>query len=254
MPSIKDQYVLIIGGTSGIGFAAAHLALEQGARVAIASSNPERISSALNKLQSSFPSAQVTTHQCDLSQLDIESRLLALFNAATDDGKKLLDHIIHTAIPPFTLTPFEQITAEEIQKAGHFHCLAPLMIGKVAPKFLNPGYKSSVIFTSGQIAQKPIKGWTVQAAYATALYGITKALALDVAPRRVNCVSPGATITELWGPSTEEREKRADMMKDAMLLGKVGDPEEVAECYTYLMRNWNATGSIVSSDGGNVLK
>jgi NAD(P)-dependent dehydrogenase (short-subunit alcohol dehydrogenase family) len=76
---------------------------------------------------------------------------------------------------------------------------------------------------------------------------------LSLAPRRVNLVSPGATITELWGP-LEAREKRAEMMKDMMLLGKVGNPEEVAEAYIYLMRNWNATGSVVSTNGGGGLK
>ena len=93
----------------------------------------------------------------------------------------------------------------------------------------------------------------MQAAYGAGLYGMTRGLALDLAPRRVNCVSPGATITELWGPK-EMREKRAEMMKERMLLGKVGSPEEVAEVYVYLMRSWNATGSVVSSNGGPSMK
>jgi NAD(P)-dependent dehydrogenase (short-subunit alcohol dehydrogenase family) len=252
MPSIKDQSILIIGGTSGIGFAAAQLALEQGACVAVASSNPTRISTALDKLKSSFPDAQIAGYECDVSKPDIEASLLALFSTATDNGAKLLDHIIYTAIGAIDLTPLAELSSEAIQKAGHFHCLAPMIIGKLTPRFLNPGYKSSLIFTSGQIAEKPLKGWTVQCAYATALYGITRALALDLAPRRVNCVSPGATITELWG-SLEQREKRAEMMRERMLLGKVGSPEEVAEAYVYLMRNWNATGSVVGSDGGSML-
>ena len=74
----------------------------------------------------------------------------------------------------------------------------------------------------------------------------------SLAPRRVNLVSPGATRTELWGDA-EAREKRAEMMKGMMLLGQVGDPDEVAEAYVYLMRNWNATGSVVTSDGGSLL-
>lgn len=222
--------------------------------MAIASSNPTRISSALERLQSSFPSAKIATYQCDLGGPDIEARLIELFTAATSSGNDLLDHIVYTAVPPFTLIPMEEQSVEDIQGAGRFHCIVPLLIGKVAPRFLHSGYKSSLTFTSGQIAEKPVKGWAVQAAYGTACYGIAKALALDLAPTRVNCVSPGATMTELWGPSLEEREKRAEVMKAAMLLGKVGSPDEVAECYVYLMRNWNATGSVVSSNGGSVLK
>ena len=205
MPSIKDQSILIIGGTSGIGFAAAQLALEQGARIAVASSNPTRISTALDKLKTSFPAAQIAGHECDLGKPDIEASLLSLFNDATDDGRKLLDHIIYTAIGSIDLTPLAELSSEAIQKSGHFHCLAPMLIGKLAPRFLNPGYKSSLIFTSGQIAERPLKGRTVQCAYATALCGITRALALDLAPRRVNCVSPGATITELWARRSRGR-------------------------------------------------
>ena len=253
MPSIKDQSILILGGTSGIGFAAAQLALEQGVRLAIASSNPARISSALERLKSSFPSADITTHQCDLSKADIEASLLALFNAATDEGAKPLDHIVYTAVGSIIMAPLSERSAESVQDSARFHCITPIMIGKLAPRFLKPGYKSSIIFTSGQIADKPMKGWTVQAAYGTALYGITKALALDLAPRRVNCVSPGATMTELWG-TPEEREQRSERLKGMMLVGKVGEPEEVAEAYIYLMRNWNATGSVVGSNGGSLLK
>lgn len=75
----------------------------------------------------------------------------------------------------------------------------------------------------------------------------------SLAPRRVNLVSPGATNTELWGGSLDEREKRAEMMKGRQLTEKVGSPEEVAEAYVYLMRNWNATGSVVSTNGGSLL-
>ena len=254
MPSIKDQSILIIGGSSGIGFAVAQLALEQGCRVAIASSNPTRISTAVTSLKSSLPplpSNYISGHECDLGGPDIEDRLLSLFTSVTSDGADLLDHVVYTAVAGITVTPLDKISAEDVKKAGHFHGVAPMMIAKVAPRFLKEGYKSSLIFTSGQIAEKPMKGWSVQVAYATGLYGMTRGLALDLAPRRVNCVSPGPTITELWGPK-EMREKRAEMMKKGMLLGKVGSPEEVAEAYVYLMRDWNATGIVVSSNGGGL--
>lgn len=255
MPSIKGQSILIIGGSSGIGFAVAQLALEQGVRAAIASSNSTRISAAVSNLKSAFPSLsdQITGHQCDLSSPEIEDRLLKLFKAVTDDGQKLLDHVIYTAIPPITLHPLDSLNPAAIQASSQFHLIAPLLIAKLAPSFLNPGYRSSLIFTSGQIADKPMAGWSLPAALGSGLFGMTRGLALDLAPRRVNCVSPGATITELWGPK-EMRENRAETMKEMMLLGKVGMPEEVAEAYIYLMRNWNSTGSIVSTNGGSLLK
>lgn len=68
---------------------------------------------------------------------------------------------------------------------------------------------------------------------------------------RVNLVSPGATETEMWASFGEEtrREIKAGVVKGA-LLGKVGLPEEVAEGYAYLMRDGNATGACVRSNGG----
>jgi NAD(P)-dependent dehydrogenase (short-subunit alcohol dehydrogenase family) len=172
--------------------------------------------------------------------------------AVTDDGKKLLDHAIYTAIPPITLHPLDSLNPAIIKASTQFHLTAPLLLAKLAPSFLNPGYKSSLIFTSGQIAEKPMAGWSLPAALGSGLFGMTRSLALDLAPMRVNCVAPGSTITELWGPK-EMREKRAEDMKARMLLGKVGSPEEVAEAYVYLMRNWNSTGTVVSTNGGSLL-
>lgn len=87
--------------------------------------------------------------------------------------------------------------------------------------------------------------------YATALLGMTRNLALDLAPIRVNLVQPGSTDTELWG---DHREKAREFWKGKALLGKVGIPEEVGEAYVYLMRDWNATGSFVDSNGGSLLR
>lgn len=88
---------------------------------------------------------------------------------------------------------------------------------------------------------------------AAGIYGLTKALALDLAPVRVNVVSPGPTETEMWGDEMK-RKQICDMMKKRMLLGKVGDAEEVAEAYVYLMKNTNSTASVVGSDGGAFLQ
>jgi NAD(P)-dependent dehydrogenase (short-subunit alcohol dehydrogenase family) len=86
---------------------------------------------------------------------------------------------------------------------------------------------------------------------AAGLYGLTRALALDLAPIRVNIVSPGAT--EMWGDE-QQRAQRREMMKSRMLLGKVGTAEEVGEAYVYLMKDSNTTGIVVSSDGGALIQ
>jgi NAD(P)-dependent dehydrogenase (short-subunit alcohol dehydrogenase family) len=128
-----------------------------------------------------------------------------------------------------------------------------MLLAKLAPHFLNSSYKSSLIFTSGRVAEKPVKGYTMGAAFGAALFGITRSLALDLAPIRVNCVSPGATDTEMWG-NDEQRAQRRHMYSKIALLGKAGTSEEVSEAYIYLMRDFNNTGTTVSTSGGALIQ
>lgn len=85
------------------------------------------------------------------------------------------------------------------------------------------------------------------------MYSFTRALALDLAPIRVNLVSPGTTDTEMQGPDEVRAPTMAAAAKTA-LLGKVGTPEEVGEAYIYLMKDSNNTGTCASSSGGILLQ
>jgi NAD(P)-dependent dehydrogenase (short-subunit alcohol dehydrogenase family) len=248
MPPISGQSILIIGGSSGIGAAAAKLAAAEGVKVSIASSNPTRIANAVKAIEKSVANAKITGYTIDLTSDDVEDLLEKLFSDVTTANGAKLDHIITTA-NTVNMKPLADVTADYLRDSTKFSLIVPMLIGKLAPRFLNPSYKSSIILTSGRIAEKPVKGYTMGAFRATGLYGLTRALALDLAPLRVNIVSPGATETEMWGDE-QQRAQRREMMKNRMLLGKVGDAEEVGEAYIYLMKNSNSTGSVVSSDGG----
>lgn len=278
MPSIANHSTLIIGGTSGIGFAVAHLLLttQSPSHIAIASSNPSRVAHAVQRLKSALPPAsggaasttttsttKITGHVSDLSSsTHAESTLETLLNDVTDNGKHLLDHIVYTAVSAGNVMPkpVTAVTVEEVRSAGEMGLTVPLVLAKHAPAYLNAAPEtasSSITFTSGRVAQRPVPGWTVGAAYGSALIGMTQALALEYGAHekriRVNIVSPGATNTELWGDE-ENRKAMREMIKGTQLLGKVGTPEEVAEAYVYLMRDWNSTGVVVSSSGGALLK
>jgi NAD(P)-dependent dehydrogenase (short-subunit alcohol dehydrogenase family) len=172
MPSIKDQSILIIRGSSGIGFAVAQLALKQGCHVSIASSNPGRISNAVTRLTSPSLSSQISGHTIDLSTADVEASLQSLFKAVTKDGTQLLDHVISTAIPPISMPKtLQEVDGEELLRLGQF--------SNVVPNFMKGDHNSSLILTSGAIAEKPIKGWSVMVPGAIAFYGMVKALALE---------------------------------------------------------------------------
>ncbi|KIN04319.1 hypothetical protein OIDMADRAFT_102581 [Oidiodendron maius Zn] len=252
MPSIAGQSILVIGGSSGIGAAVAKLAASEGCRISIASSNPERVANALSKLKAASPNAEITGYTCDLNHDDVEARLEKLFTDITSATGSKLDHIVFTA-GMINLKPISDFTVDCLRNVSHLSFTAPLLIAKLAQPFLRDGYKSSITFTSGQVGEKPIKGYTIGSTIAAAVFGMTRNLALDLAPLRVNVVSPGPTDTELWG-TEEMRAQRREMMKSRALLGKPGSAEEVGEAYIYLMKDSNATGSIVSSNGGSLIQ
>ncbi|KAJ4118427.1 hypothetical protein NW760_008423 [Fusarium oxysporum] len=252
MPPIKGQSLLVIGGSSGIGAAVAKLALAEGLRVSIASSDPDRVSNKVASLKKDFPGGNITGHVADVSQDNVEARLEKLLTDVTTANGTPLDHIVYTAIR-INLKPVSEVTRDYLRDSTQFGYVTPLLLAKLAPGFLKRDYTSSLTFTGGQVGEKPIQGYTIGSMYAAGLYGMVRNLALDMAPLRINQVSPGPTDTELWGPE-EHRKMLKEAVSRTALLGKPGSAEEVAEAYIYLMKDSNATGALISTSGGVLLQ
>lgn len=259
MPSVKGHTLLVIGGSSGIGFAVAKLALEEGMRVAIASSNPERVANAverLKKLTDNDSSKIISGYTVDLKGKDVEEQLERLFTEVLEGfsggeiGNELLDHLVFTAGDPIAHVATKDINLEFIQACGMVRFVAPLLIGKLAPRFFKSHWTSSITITSGKVAEHPLPQYTTFAAYAAGAAGITRNLALDLKPIRVNQVNPGSVITELWG---ENVEARIEAMTKRAFLGKLGTPEDTAEAYIYMMKDTTADGVIINNNGGELL-
>ncbi|KAK4624409.1 Short-chain dehydrogenase/reductase phqE [Fulvia fulva] len=250
---LKGSKVLIIGGSAGIGYGVAEASLENGCTVFISSSNPDRVQTAVEKLKKSYPSAsdRISGHACNLAdEANLEQNIAQLFEKVGTG----LDHVVHTAGDSLAVTPVGEISMESVKKAGMVRFFAPLFIGKIAPKYLNPGPASSIIITTGAVSERPIDNWTVVNSYATGLQGMTRGLALDLKPIRVNLVSPGAVNTELWGHMTaEQKEGMFKELSKKIPVGKVGSVEDVAESYLYLMKDRNVTGAMISTSGGHLL-
>jgi NAD(P)-dependent dehydrogenase (short-subunit alcohol dehydrogenase family) len=99
--------------------------------------------------------------------------------------------------------PIPEITYEKIIAAGQVRFVAPLLIAKVGSTYLNKCPESSIVFSTGSVADRPIPDWTVVASYASGLHGMTRNLAVDLKPIRVNMVSPRPVDTELWKDFSE---------------------------------------------------
>ena len=252
---LENARVVILGGSSGIGFAVAEGVIEFGGSVVIAGSNQERLDAALDRLRKAYPdaSSRISGKTCDVSdQSTLEDNLHALFKFATQDGKKI-DHVVNTAGAPGGVPQLAEVKAEQVLPSGVTRYLTAIMIGKIAPAYMGGGPAGSISFTSGTLMLKPIKGMSTSIGWGAALEGLVKGLAVDLAPLRVNFVSPGAIKTELLMRMGGANEQMLKMFTDDTLLKTVGAPEDTAEAYLYLMRDRFITGKRIDTDGGRLL-
>jgi NAD(P)-dependent dehydrogenase (short-subunit alcohol dehydrogenase family) len=112
----------------------------------------------------------------------------------------------------------------------------------------------SIVFTSGIAAGRPRAGWALGASICAAMEGLTRALAVELAPIRVNIVSPGMVKTPLWADmKAADRDALYRQTEAKLPVGHVGEAVEIAEAYLYLMRQSYCTGQVVVVDGGAML-
>ncbi|KAK3073302.1 hypothetical protein LTR53_005254 [Teratosphaeriaceae sp. CCFEE 6253] len=252
---LKGVRVLVIGGSSGIGFGVAEALVENGSVVIISSSNPDRVQKTIERLTSAYPSAKsrISGHACNLGdQATVEDNIKDLFETVAKDEK--LDHVVYTAGDALAQMSITEIDMPKLIKAGMVRFFAPLLVGKIAPAYLNAGPKSSIVLTTGSVSERPRPNWSAIGSFATGLQGMCRGLALDLKPLRVNLVSPGAVDTELWNGMTEQQ--RSDLfkhMESHLATGRVGKVEDLAEAYLYLLKDENITGSMISSNGGHLI-
>lgn len=253
---LEGVRILILGGTSGIGFSIAEESLEQGALVTVASSKAIKVEQALSKLRASYPSlsANITGYTCDLSSEEtLEANIENLLRSTASVG--LISHIVTTAGDAIKLAPIAELTLGDVSKMGTVRFMAPLMIAKHAPKYMEPGPGSSLTLTGGINSHRPAKNWVVPAAWGSGIEGIARGLAVDLAPIRVNVVNPGAVHTELFDDIPKEAlEGILEGFREGTLVGRVGKPEDLAEAYLCSMRCDFMTGAVLNVDGGRMIK
>jgi NAD(P)-dependent dehydrogenase (short-subunit alcohol dehydrogenase family) len=253
---LDNTTVLIVGGTSGIGFGLAEALLEHAAaHVYISSSRQSSIDKSIDRLKKSYSDAKtkVTGIQCDLGNEDtIETNVKNLFNQIEGN----LDHVVFTAGDPLASKPLAEIDLAFMRKAGMVRFFAPFLIAQAASTRMNPGPASSITLTTGSVSEKSIKDWSVVASFASGLHGMTRSLALELKPVRVNLISPGGVETELWMNSIGDKEKvkqALEGMKKHVATGQVGQVEDVVESYLYVLKDKNVTGTVIRTDGGHFL-
>lgn len=253
---LAGKKVVIIGGSSGLGFAAASALIEEGASVVIGSSSAERVATAVSKLsdpsvQYNADSSRVSGHAVNLKGPSAEANLKEFF-----DKVGSFDHLLYTAGDSIAAKPLQEWSYDDVVNAGSVRFISAVLAVKVATSSAaylkrNGG---SVVLTTGVVAEKPMPNWSIVASYAAALYGLTRNLALDLSPLgiRVNAISPGLVETELWHAIPEpQRKEFLDATGSKLMTGRVGQPEDVASAYVYLLKDRNVTAQVITSDGGS---
>ena len=239
--SLSGKRVLVIGGGSGIGFAVAQGALADGASVTVASSRLERVQDAATRLG---PRASA-------AQLDVtdEAHVTAFFS-----GDAAFDHVAYTAGDwggP-RRGPLADINLEAAASIFKVRFWGALAVAKHGARCLPPG--GSMTFTDGMIAHHPSKGSVVSTAMAGAVEHMVRALAVELAPIRVNGVCPGLIRTGVWNSIPEDRrEAQFAQLTKGQLVSRIGEPAEAAEAYLYLMRGGYTTGQVLYVEGGSAL-
>lgn len=256
---LEGSFVLVIGGSAGVGYAVAEACIEQGAgNVVLSSSNNNRVLEAVDRLRSSYPSkaSRVSGFACDLAQeTALEDNIVALLEAVTAEGKYRIDHIAYTAGDALGPGVVEAMNLEALKSLFLIRSFASVLLAKHAVRYMAPNRSSSITFTSGASDIRPLPQLPVLSMLTGSLRGLARGLAINIKPIRVNVVSLGVVNTELlqkyWADkSPEERDEIISMFRAQSATGELAEPQDVAEAYVYLMKDRNVTGISVDTDSG----
>jgi NAD(P)-dependent dehydrogenase (short-subunit alcohol dehydrogenase family) len=237
--TLEHSRVVVAGGTSGIGFAVAEAAAHAGAEVIIASSNPARVAAALEQLPKGTRGESL-----DLTD---EKQVSAFFTRVG-----AFDHLVYTAGESLLLQTVAELSIEAAQKAFEVRYWGALKAVKYATPLIRKG--GSITLTSGVASTRPLPAWTIASSILGAMESLTRALAIELAPLRVNAVAPGVLRTAMWNSMSEaDREGLYTYIAEKMPVQRVGEASDVAQTYLHLMQQGFSTGQVVVVDGGHVL-
>ncbi|MEU9045944.1 MULTISPECIES: SDR family oxidoreductase [unclassified Kitasatospora] len=236
--SLAGKKIVIIGGTSGIGFAVARQAAAAGADVVVASSNQDRVDAAAKRL------GEPAEGRC----LDVAdgNAIPAFFEQVGE-----FDHLVYTAGESLLIKPLADTTPQEARAVFERRFWGAFLSAKYAAPRLRDG--GSITFSSGVLAIRPLSGTALTAGITGGIEALSRALAVELAPLRVNVIQPGVIRTELWDGSVPDPEAFLQGAGSGLLTRRVGTAEEAAAAYLFVLSNAYVTGTTLAVDGGAAL-
>ncbi len=236
MVDLKGTVTAIIGGSTGIGLATAQAVAEAGGRVAITGRSRDKLDRAAATI-----AGDVSTHAFDGRDGD------AMATFFTEIGS--LDHLVLTMSAGGGMAPLTELDDDRFRAVFDNKFWPYVSAVRHAMNVLREN--GSVVMVTGAAARKAVPGAAGIAATNGALMAMLGPLTLEMAPRRINAVSPGVIDTPYWeSVADDRRDALFEMAAHQLPVGRVGSPEEVAEAVVFAMTNRFTTGAIIDCDGG----
>ena len=235
---LLGQTVVVIGGSAGIGLETARRARAEGAKLILAARNAEHLENASREL------GTLSTAAFDATNFD---QLKKFF----DELPTPIDHVLVTGPGPY-YSPLAELDFEKARRHVETHLLLPLHVARNAVGKVRPG--GTLLFMGGTGGRRVAKGYALISSLTAALPALTKNLALELAPIRVNLIAAGFVDTPLSASLLGDQwDARREQLRATLPIRRVVGPADVAALAVHLMTNTALTGATYDIDGGQQL-
>ena len=237
-PELLGQTVVVIGGSAGIGLETARRARAEGANVILTARKAEPLQHAASEL------GALSTAAFDATDFE---RLARFF----DELPTPIDHVLVTGPGPY-YAPLAEFDFEKARRDVDTHLLLPLEVGRNAAGKVRPG--GTLLFMGGTGGRRMAAGFALISALTAAAPAMTKTLAVELAPVRVNLIAAGFVDTPLSASLLgAELENRRTELRAKLPIRRVVGPADVAALAVHIMINTALTGATYDIDGGQQL-
>jgi len=237
-PRLLGQTVVVIGGSAGIGLETARLARDEGAKLILAARNPDALQRAASELGAEHSAAFDAT---DFAQLE------RFFN----ELPARVDHVLLTGPGPYYAT-LAEFDFDKARRDVEAHLFLPMQIARMAKKKVRAG--GTLLFMGGTGGRHTAPGMALIGALTAAMPALTKNLALEIAPIRVNLIAAGFVDTPLSASLLgNQLDARREHLRTTLPIGRVVGPADIAALAVHIMTNTALTGGTYDIDGGQQL-